>query len=666
VGALAISDRARRVVGGCVAVAAVLLLATVPLSWSGGVAARPGVTHGTMGQDWPAVLVIGSFMFSGVALIHARPRNAIGWTLAAVGILQAIQISTDGYGARALTDPDGSLPLGLVSMWVATWTWLPAVLIPVTVLPAIYPTGRVPNRFWGWQVRIALLGIGLMVLTAMISQGPIDDTVAGTRLPWDTPVWLIAVVGVTAGTLLLAATVVAVVGTLWRAVRAGSPERQQLIWLLTLVAGMLATVFLPVEHVFFVAYMCVPIAVVAGVLRYRLLGIEIVLRRTLLYLPLTLLVALTVGGLTTVLARLAPGGLVPLLLASAVVAVLVVPAAAWLRRRVDRFVLGDRVDPLALVDRVGADLEVTTSDPVPAMLRAVATAAGARFAQVTDQHGNRLAVVGRPGGPTLELPLRHAGEYLGVVQIGPRPGDIRVGEKDARLVAALAPQLAVVVRSRILTEELARERNRVTAATLAERDRLRRDLHDGLGPSLSGIALGLQAARRAVGSDPAALSELLDRTRVEAQGAVYEIRRVIDGLRPAALDRRGLVGAVRETATALGIGTADGPDLALRILGLPLLAPPIEEAAFRILAESLTNVARHAAATRCTICLQQHDGELQLDVVDDGAGVPPHAPAGHGLESMRRRATDLGGRVIIKPVSPHGTVVSAMLPMGSP
>lgn len=665
-GAPAISDRARRVVGGCVAVAAVLLLATVPLSWSGGVAARPGVTHDTIGQDWPVVLIIGSFTFSGVALIHARPRNAIGWTLAAVGILQAIQISTDGYGARALSEPDGSLPLGLVSMWVATWTWLPAVVVPVTVLPAIYPTGRVPNRFWGWQVRIAFLGIGLLVLTAMISQGPIDDTVAGTRLPWDTPMWLIAFVGVAAATLLSAATVVALVGTLWRAVRAGSPERQQLIWLLTVVAGMLATVFLPVEHVFGIAYMCVPIAVVAGVLRYRLLGIEIVLRRTLLYVPLTLLVALTVGGLTTVLARLAPGGLVPLLLASAVVAILVLPAAAWLRRGVDRFVLGDRVDPLALVDRIGADLEVTTSDPVPAMLQAVATAAGATFAQVIDQYGNRLAVVGRPVGPTLELPLRHAGEHLGVVQIGPRRGEVWVDDKDARLVAALAPHLAVVVRSRRLTDELARERNRVTAATLAERDRLRRDLHDGLGPSLSGIALGLQAARRAVSRDPAMLPELIDRTRVEAQGAVYEIRRVIDGLRPAALDREGLVGAVRETATALGIGTPEGPDLALRILALPLLPPPIEEAAFRILAESLTNVARHASATRCTICVQQRDGELRLEVVDDGAGVEPHAPAGHGVGSMRRRASDLGGRVIIKPVLPHGTAVSAMLPMGSP
>ncbi len=548
-GAPAISDRARRRVGWSVAAAAVVLLATVPLSWSGGVADRPGVTHGTSGQDWAAVLVILPFMFSGAALIHARPRNWIGWTLLGIGLLQAIQISTDGYGARALTDPDGSLPLGLASMWVASWTWLPAVIVPITVLPAIYPTGSVPNRFWGWQVRVAFLGIALVVMTAMISQEPIDDTVAGTRLPWDIPRWLTAVMGVTAATLLLATTAVAVVGTLWRAVRAGSPERQQLIWLVAVVPAMLATVFLPSEQVFGIAYMCVPVAVVAGVLRYRLLGIEIVLRRTLLYLPLTLLVALTIGGLTTVLARLAPGGLVPLLLASAVVAVLVLPVAAWLRRGVDRFVLGDRIDPLALVDRIGADLEATTCDPVPAMLQAVATAAGGSFAQVIDQHGNHLAVVGEPVGPKFELPLRHAGEDLGVVQIGPRPGAVRVNEEDARLVTALAPHLAVVVRSQRLTDELARERTRVAAATLAGRDRLRRDLHDGLGPSLSGIALGLQAARGAA-SDPDALLELLDRTRVEAQGAVREIRRVIDGLRPSALDHQGLVDAVRETATA--------------------------------------------------------------------------------------------------------------------
>ena len=127
-----------------------------------------------------------------------------------------------------------------------------------------------------------------------------------------------------------------------------------------------------------------PIAVVVGVLRYRLLGIEVAVRRTLLYAPLTLLVALTVGGLTTVLARLVPEGPLPLVLASAVVAVLVFPVATRLRRLVDRFVLGERADPLAVVDRVGAGLEIASDDPVRSMLEAVAASAGSSYAAVRD------------------------------------------------------------------------------------------------------------------------------------------------------------------------------------------------------------------------------------------------------------------------------------------
>ena len=247
-GTRAVSDRTRRLVGWTAASVALLLFATLPLSWSGGVASRPGViTHGLTAQDWAASVVVLSFAFSGAALVHARPRNWIGWILLAIGLLQAIQVSTDAYGARALTDPDGSLPLGLTSMWVASWTWLPAVLIPLTVLPAVYPTGQAPSRFWRWHVRLSLLGIGLLVLTAATTQGGIDDTVAGTRLPWDAPPWWTAVVAIGAAGILIPAMVVTIVGTFLRALHAQTPERQQLVWLVSVVAAMLATVFLPID-----------------------------------------------------------------------------------------------------------------------------------------------------------------------------------------------------------------------------------------------------------------------------------------------------------------------------------------------------------------------------------------------------------------------------------
>ncbi|MGA8044769.1 MAG: sensor histidine kinase [Dermatophilaceae bacterium] len=657
-------DRGRRIGGGVLAVLTLGLFATVPMSMAGGVMSRPGVVS-SASSLWVGLVVAG-FALSGAVLIRLRPRNPIGWILVISGLLQVTNLAADAYSTRALTDPDASLPLGLTAAWVASWTWLPSLLLPVTLLPPLYPTGRPPSTFWSWHVRLALIGIGLAVLAVATGQGLVDDSVRGTELPFTAPTWWTWAVGLPAAVLLIATTVVTVVGTFVRALRAKTPERQQLLWLLSVVAAMLATVFTEYQALFVLAYGLVPVAVAVGVLRYRLLGIEVVLRRTLLYVPMTLLVAIVIGGLTTALARVVPEGPLPLLAASAVVAVLIMPVALRLRILVDRLVLGERADPLTLVDRVGAGLEVEHDDPVASMLEAVASAAGARYAAVCDAAGQMTAEVGEPVGSTLELPLRHGGTQLGTVTMGPRPGATRVSEKDARLVAALAPHLAVVAGSALLAEELARERTRVATATLAERDRLRRDLHDGLGPSLSGLALGLEAAGTAFHTNPGAVPELLARTRAEADAAVREIRRVLEGLRPSALDLNGLEGAVRETASSLGMGCPGGPDFDLRADGLPLLSPHVEEVAFRIVAESLTNVARHAAADRCAVRLKQSNGSLCVRVLDNGRGIRPESGPGHGLDSMRRRAADVGGDLLIENALPHGTRVTATLPLAFP
>ncbi|MGH8893037.1 MAG: sensor histidine kinase [Actinomycetes bacterium] len=659
------SERARVATAWLLAAVSLLLLASIPVSLSGDVMGRPGMTHSGSSGDWPTMVIVGTFALSGAALVRLRPRNLIGWLLLACGLLQSVQTSSEAYAARALTDPDGSLPFGLFIMWVATWTWLPALLLPVLVLPPLYPTGRPASSFWLWHIRVSLVGILLLVVTAATNQGAMDDTVRAARLPWDAPTWWAWTTGLLTVTALLPATAVSLVGTVVRASRARGPERAQLVWLVCVVGAMVATVFLPIDYLFGVAYGFVPIAVVVGVLRYRLLGIEVVIRRTLLYAPLTLLVALTVGGLTTALARLVPDGPLPLVIASAVVAVLVFPVATRLRRVVDRFVLGERADPFTVVDRLGAGLEVASDDPVRSMLEAVATSAAASYAVVRDEQGRTVSDVGTPVDGTADIPLRHGGESLGSLSVGPRRGESAVTPADARLLEALAPHLAVVVRSRRLTEDLATERERVVVATLAERERLRRDLHDGLGPSMSGIALGLEAAAHALDREPGAARELLVRTRTEADAAVREIRRVLDGLRPAALDRCGLADAVRETASGLGLGRPGGPDFALDVDELPMLAAVVEEAAYRIVAESLNNVVRHAGARTCSVQLMRSNGDLCVAIRDDGAGVPAQRVDGVGLESMRRRAAELGGRLSVELARPHGTVVTALLPLRS-
>jgi signal transduction histidine kinase len=503
-----------------------------------------------------------------------------------------------------------------------------------------------------------------VTLAAATVNGFANPTVAGTRLPWEAPAWWAWATAGTGAALLVTAVGVTIVGTLVRVARATTPERQQLLWLVCVVGVMVATIFLPAtEGPFMVTFACIPIAVVVGVLRYRLLGIEVVLRRTLLYVPLALLVALIIGGLTTALASLVPDGPLPLIAASAVVAILVFPLAGRLRLLVDRLVLGERADPLALVDRIGAGLEEAKDDPVASMLEAVTTAAGAAFAAVRDPAGRTLATVGQGECATLDVPLVHGGAELGVLSVGPRRGESAVTGRDSRLVLALAPHLAVVLNSHHLAEDLMRERRRVATATHVERDRLRRDLHDGLGPSLSGIALGLEAAANALERDPAGVAELLKRTRLEADATVLEIRRVLKALRPAALDRHGLVGALRETASSLGMGTPGRPEFELHVAALPSLPPDVEESAFRIAAESMTNVARHSGAEHCSVEINQANGDLRVGVIDDGHGGAATRPTGHGLDSMRRRAADVGGWLTVASIEPHGTAVTAALPL---
>jgi len=643
---------------------ALVLAATVVWSVSGGVASRPEIDHPDMWSDyWVHVLIITAFAVSGAALIHLRPRNLIGWLLLGVGLLQAVQSSFDAYGARALTDPDGTLRFGLFAAWLGSWTWIPAVLLPVLLLPPLYPTGGLPSGFWRWHARLSLVAIVVVVLAGSTTQGGIDDTVQTARLPFDAPDWWSVGVGVLAVALLAPAAAVSLVGTMVRTFQARSPERQQLLWLVCVVIAMVATVFLPWAWVFALSYVLVPVAVVVGVLRYQLLGIELAIRRTLLYAPLTLLVALVIGGTTTALARLTPEGWLPLIVASAVVAVLVLPVAARLRRVVDRIVLGDRADPLAVVDRVGAGLEIAT-DPVASMLEAVATSAGASYAAVLEPDHRATARVGEPVPNPVELPLRHAGELLGTLIVGPRRGEPRVLPVDARILEALAPHLAVVLRSRQLTRDLARERERVVGATLSERERLRRDLHDGLGPSLSGIALGLEAADHALDNDPQSVRDLLARTRAEAESAVREVRRVLDALRPAALDLHDLAGAITETATGLGLGGPGEPSFSLEAIGELTLPPPVEAAAFRIVAESLHNVAKHSGASQCRVRIAPDHGSLHISVEDDGLGLREGCRQGVGLGSMRDRAYRLGGRFEVGAITPHGTLVHAELPLG--
>ena len=223
------------------------------------------------------------------------------------------------------------------------------------------------------------------------------------------------------------------------------------------------------------------------------------------------------------------------------------------------------------------------------------------------------------------------------------------------------PHVALAVSLVELTADLRRSSLAVVTTREEERRRLRRDLHDGLGPCLTGIGLGLRTVvgrlrRDAV--DPATI-ELLDRLTLELDTASSEVKRIVRDLRPTALDDHGLMGALREFALRL--------DDVVRVeLDLPqsdsILPAAVEIATYRITTEALTNVVRHAGASRCHVRLVI-DEHVDIDITDDGIGLPDGRRSGIGLQAMRERAAALGGTLAVTDVPPHGTRVHARLPV---
>jgi signal transduction histidine kinase len=288
---------------------------------------------------------------------------------------------------------------------------------------------------------------------------------------------------------------------------------------------------------------------------------------------------------------------------------------------------------------------------------------------------------GSPVGETESLPLVYQGEEIGRLVIAPRSPGEGFSAADRRLLEDLARHAEVAVHAVRLTADLQRSRERLVATREEERRRLRRDLHDGVGPTLTGLALQLNAARKLVASDRTEdAEETLARLEARTQETIAEMRRLTHGLRPPALDDLGLIHSVRQQAA--GQGMLDGPEhvgaAEPRENGtvfsieapeeLPELPAAVEVACYRIAQEAITNVSRHAHAGTCRVrfSVDRAAGTLALEISDDGEGMPEERVAGVGLSSMRERAEELGGTLTVGPRREGGTRVLARLPLRAP
>jgi two-component system NarL family sensor kinase len=632
------------------------------VSWAGAVDSFT-LTDGVIGLALSAC---------GALLAWYRPRNPIGWLFLAGGVAYAT--STAAVNLLGLGGSVGwsTLVLRLLaSLFMLSWPWGIGLCLPLALL--LFPDGRPAGSRWRWLIW-AIVVEGVLFELSFAAPG---RQTFGSRsvtpylaLPFYHrlgAVWAASNVAWAALFMLVLASLVV------RYRRGGDVERRQLLWLLLAVLVVLAYAGVP-WGIFgrgpvlgLLVIPLIPAAVTVAILRYQLLDIRLVVSRALVYGLLTAAAAGAYVGLVALLDALVRSrvSLDSAVVASVIVAVGFNPARIRLQRLIDRGLYGDRRDPVRAVSLVGERLAGTGTAGLAGVLEALCDSLRLPFAAV--RFGTAEAAAHGTAPERLHgISLRYDGARIGELIVGLRSGQRRLSPPDIAVLELLAGPLAVALHATALSAALQQSRVSIVAAREEERRRLRRDLHDGLGPALTGIAFKADAARNALPAGPARASELLGALRADTTAAITDIRRLVNGLRPPALDDLGLIGSLRQQTDRLA-QRPDGSSVAVCLNTpepLPALPAAVEVAAYRIITEAMTNAARHSGATRIDVLLAVADGDgLRIEVRDDGRVPGPGWQPGFGLTSMRERAAELGGTCQAGPDPAGGGRVIAALPL---
>jgi signal transduction histidine kinase len=647
----------------------------------GTILAVGGGVLAVLGRDVSILLLPAplAYAWMGCVLLARRPGHPMGPLLCLIGLADAFATGCYAYVRYAVVHSPGSLPFSTLALWVNTWAYAPATSLGAMVLLLVFPEGRLLSRRFRPALWAALAFIPLSIVAFAFYPQNLGPLFRYRHNPYAFPQldWLYE----TCGALAIGFGVVAGVGAVasmtlrWR--RSDRVGRQQLKWLLAVlpftVVSLIATLVFPGTWSLVLALpagILMPIAIGIAVTRHRLYEIDILLNRAALYGLLTAGVAgvyLAVVVIAHSLFGVQGRGLPVQIIATVLAAAALWPLHDRVQRRVDRLFYGDRGVPYEALARLGRRVE-EAADPETALNSVVKTIADSLrlpYAALELRLGDGwspAATYGEAPSQVVAFPLTFQRETVGRLLVGMRSRGENLGPDDVRLLADLARQAGPAAHVVALRRALDASRAGLVTAREEERRRLRRDLHDGIGPTLAGLTLGLDTARARAADQPA-LTELLGKLKAETQRAVTDVRRIVYGLRPPALDDFGLIGSLREEvgrlqyeAPALTV-TLDAPDNEA-----PDLPAATEVACYRIVTEALTNITRHALATKCTVRIRLDDQDLDVEVRDDGVGLPEGWRAGVGITSMRERVTELGGDLVIEPALPHGTRINARLP----
>jgi signal transduction histidine kinase len=618
------------------------------------------------------------FAVVGALIVSRHPRHRLGWLYVGSATAMATAMFVYAYAWHGLVTAPGALPGALAAGWVSAWVWTLGFSPVMTFGLLLYPDGRLPSRRWWPAAAVSGLAIGGLLLANAFAPGPLVNHPAadnplgipGTRRVMET-------IGAVAEPLVIVgfAAGVAALIVRWRRAPAGGIERRQISLLALASATALSVVVVPfgsgtppwpLTAAILAVFALVPAAIGVAILRHHLYDIDVVLNRSLVYGGLTASIVALYAAIVWVAARPLGPGTAANLLATGVAAAAVLPLRTRLQRVVDRAMYGERGDPYAAVSRLTTRLQAAAApgEALAAVVEAIAVSLRLPYVAVETDDGAAVAYGIPSGAQRHVLELSHQGEDVGRLVIEGRDRQ-PPSARDLALLADLARPAGAAVHAAGLADALRVSQRRLVQAREEERRRLRRDLHDGLGPTLAGVALGLDAAAGALGTDPDRARAMLAELKAETTRAVDDIRRLVYDLRPPALDELGLPGAVRQQAERLALGN-HGMEVRVDVAGtLPRLDAATEVAAYRIAVEAVANAARHAHARRCRVLLAT-DGLLRVEVTDDGDGIPAGTRPGVGLTAMRERASEIGGECTVGPADPAGTRVLALLPMDRP
>ena len=665
-----------------VGVIVVLGLAIFGVSLWLDVAAAPHGTGAQLAEGWGTTY---TFLGAVLALLAAvillqRPGQVFGWGMAWLALFWSVDGLSQSY-VRYAVRADEALAGSNLALWFLNrvGAYLP---LSLALLLFLFPDGRfLPGRWRvvGWVTTVAM---GLAATVVVVSPAgarsdvrlPPDVDLDAGALPFSHSITDVASpisLGISVAGLLVSMVAVVV-----RHRRSEGLERDRMRWLAWSVVAMALVLALSagleLSHIndaaIFIVMALPAGAMTIGIVRPELVPIDDLLVRTLVWTVLAATILAADVVVIAVLDALLGDALhqrqvvLTVLLLSVV---LYAPLRLRLARLVQRLLVGRRQERYDAVAGLASTLETTDEGPeqLAAVARAVATAFGVRFVGVEVDRGageKLLATYGERPPAVRMLPITYREAEVGRLVLPAKGMRSRLSARDERLLGDLVRQAATAARTSRLAEEVQESRERLVTAREEERRRIRRDLHDGLGPALSGVVFQLDAARMTVDADPERAKEQLATISDHVQTVVADVRRLVHDLRPPALDDRGLVGALRQQAERLDVPLAvDAPDLDGR------LPAAVEVAAFRIVGEALTNVARHARATGATLRLALADHSLTVEVADDGVGIDADRQAGVGLVGLRERAAELGGAAEVTCPPGGGTVVRARLPLRS-